>query len=142
DDLLTLDVRDVEALDADRQRFEIERLPELFERLDTPRPLALGDERLGFERQLGVLLRELLQAPLLAALRDTHLDPGAAALREERRERRGVARAARHENLRRDGRRAPVILEAELLDHLAGLLAGRVLEMKRVAVDHPPFPQR
>ena len=50
--------------------------------------------------------------------------------------------AARHEDLRRDRRRDAVVLEAELLEHLVDVLAGGVLEVERVAVDHPAFAQR
>ena len=49
DDLLALDVRDVEALDPDRQRLEVQRLAQLLERLDATQPLRLGDERLRLE---------------------------------------------------------------------------------------------
>ena len=92
DDLLALDVRDVEALDPDRQRLEVQHLAQLLERLDAARRLRLGDERLRRERELGVLLRELLQPPLLAALGRAHLDARAAQLGEELLERRRVAR--------------------------------------------------
>src|SRR6059058_4018883 len=126
DDLLTLDVRDVEALDADRQRLEVERLPQLLERLEAARALGLAHVCLRVERELRILLRELLEAALLAALGRTHLDARRAPLGEERLERTEVARSARHEDLRRDRRRAAVVLEAELLEHLAELLAGGV----------------
>ena len=141
-DLLALDVRDVEALDPDRQRLEVERLAQLFERLDASGALALGDEGLRFERKRGVLLRELLQPALLATLGYAHLDARAAPCREELGQRRCVADAVRYEDLRRDRRRAAVVLEAKLLEHLGDVLAGRVLEVERVAVDHPAVPQR
>src|SRR4051794_11662287 len=80
DDLLPLDVRDVEALDANRQRLEVERLAQFLERLDASRAPRLGDKRLGVERELRVLLRELLQPPLLAALGGPH-PPGAKTSR-------------------------------------------------------------
>src|SRR5262249_9102776 len=118
DDLLSLDVRDVEALDPDRQRLEVEDLAELLERLDTPQPLRLRHERLRRQRELGVPLRELLQPPLLAALGRAHLDPRAAQLGQEAFERAQVAQAARHEDLRRDRRRRTVVLEAEPLEDL------------------------
>ena len=126
-----------------------EHLAQLLERLDPPQPLRLRDERLGRERELGVLLRELLQPPLLAALRRAHLDPRAAQLREEALERAQVAEAARDEDLRRYRRRRAVVLDAEPLEHLERVVAGRVLEVERVAVDHParrgagrPAPRR
>ena len=101
DDLVALGVRDVEALDPQRQRLEVERLAELFERLDAAQALRLRDDRLGGERELGVLLRELLKAALLAALGRAHLDARAAELGEEAGEGREVAEPARDEDLRR-----------------------------------------
>src|SRR6476661_4863077 len=122
DDLLSLDVRDVEALDPDRQRLEVQRLAQLLECLDASRALRLGDERLRLERQLRVLLRELLQPALLAPLRHAHLDARATALRQELLQRACVARPLRDEDLRRDRRRRAVVLEAELLQHLVQIL--------------------
>ena len=61
---------------------------------------------------------------------------------EERLERRGVPHAARHQDLRRDRRGGAVVLEAEPLEHLVELGARGVLEVERVAIDHPPFAQR
>src|SRR5581483_1374109 len=121
---------------------EVECFAQLLERLDAALPLRLRDERRGVQRELGVLLRELLQPALLAALRRAHLDPRAPALREELRERRGVARAARDEDLRRDRGRRAVVLEAELLEHLAQLIPCCVLEVERVAVDHAALAER
>ena len=77
---LALDRRDVEALDADRQALQVERLPELLERLDSPEAGPLRLHRLGLEREARVLLGELLEPPLLTALGRTDLDPRPAPL--------------------------------------------------------------
>ena len=104
DGRLPLDVRDVVALDPDREAFEVERLAQLLERLDPPQALLLGLRDLRLEREPCVLGRELLQAPLLAPLRRTHLDPRSAPLGQELLERLRVPRLARDDDLRRDGR--------------------------------------
>jgi hypothetical protein len=51
------------------------------------------------------LRRKLLEPPLLPAHRRTNLDPRAAPLGEELRQRLGVARVARDDDLRRYARR-------------------------------------
>ena len=80
DDLLPLDVRDVVALDPERQALEVQRLTQLLERLDPAETLLLRRHRLRVERDLGVLRRELREPPLLAARRRPHLDPRPAQL--------------------------------------------------------------
>ena len=97
DGILAHRVRDVVALDAERQRLEVQRLAQLLERLDAPRALLLGRGLLADERLLRVLVGELLQPALLAALRVPDLDARAALLRQQLGERREVAdrRAAR-----------------------------------------------
>jgi len=97
-------VRDVVALDAERQRFEIERLAQLFECLDTPRPLLVGGRLLRDERVARVLVGELLEPALLAALRAPYLDPRPALVRQELRESGEVSRVARNDDLGRDAR--------------------------------------
>ena len=68
--------------------------------------------------------------------------------REPRSSERNAASVARsprprgHEDLRRHRRRRAVVLEAEALEHLERVVAGGVLEVERVAVDHPAAPQR
>src|SRR5204862_6145612 len=83
-----LDVRDVEALDSNRQALEVELLAELLERLDTPEPLPLRLGGVLLERELGVLGGKLLEPALLAPARRPHLDPRAALLAQELLERR------------------------------------------------------
>ncbi len=80
DGILAHGVRDVVALDAKWQRLEVQRFAQLFERLDAAQPLLLALRLVGLERVARVLVRELLQAAFLAALRDAHLDARAAAL--------------------------------------------------------------
>src|SRR5581483_2049113 len=135
-------VRDVVALDADRERLEVQRLAQLLERLHATRPLLLARRLLGHERVPRVLVRELLQATLLAALRDAHLDTAAALLGEELRERGQVAGVARDDDLRRHARRRAVVLEAEGLEDRVHVLALGVLEVERVPVDHLAAAQR
>ncbi len=106
-------VRDVVALDPDRERLEVERLAKLLERLDTACAPLLGLRLRTRERVARVLVGELLQPALLAALGDADLDARAAALGEELRDCRQVARVVRDDDLRRDARRVAVVLEAE-----------------------------
>ena len=141
DDLAPLDVRDVEALDPERQALEVERLAELLERLDPPLAALLGRARVVLERQPGVLVRELGEAPLLAALRRPHLDPRAAEIAEERRERLRVDDVGRDDDLRRDRRRRAVVLEAERLEDRRAILPLDVLEVEGEAVDEPAVAQ-
>src|SRR6266487_2499617 len=96
-----LDVRNVEALDPQRQAFEVQRLAQLLERLDPPQPLLLGLVALRVEGEPRVLRRQLLQPPLLAALGRPHLDAGAPALAQELLERGDIARVPRYDDLRR-----------------------------------------
>ncbi len=49
---------------------------------------------------------------------------------------------ARHDDLRRHARRAPVVLETERLENRRHVLAADVLEVERVAVDHLAAAQR
>ena len=133
--------RDVEALDADRKRLQVERLAQLLERLDPSEPLLLRDGSVGRERVPRVLRRELLKPPLLPSFRRADLDAGAPAFREELLQRRHVPGVARHDDLRRHGRRAAVVLQAERLDNRRRVLPADVLEMERVAVDHLPVAE-
>ena len=142
DDRLALDVRDVEALDPKRQALEVEHLAELLERRDPPRPRCLADRRVGLERELRVLGRELDEPPLLAAQRRAHLDARATPLAEELRERARCRRLPRDEHLRRRARRRAVVLEHERLEDRLRVLARDVLEVEPVAVDHLPVAQR
>ena len=83
DDLLALDVRDVEALDPQRQALEVERLTQLLQRRNSPQSLLLRDEGLGLERELRVLRRQLREPPLLSPGGRANLDARAAQLGEE-----------------------------------------------------------
>ena len=60
DRLRSLDVRDVETLDPEREALQVEALAQFLERLDPPQPLLLGLVALGLQRQRGVLRRQLL----------------------------------------------------------------------------------
>src|SRR5437588_854333 len=57
DGRLALDVRDVVALDPQRQALEVQRLAQLLERLDPPQPAPFRLQRLRLERQPRVLGR-------------------------------------------------------------------------------------
>src|SRR5581483_7245186 len=135
-------MRDVEALDPDRQRLEVQRLAQLFERLDTTRAALLRLSLLVDERVAGVLVRELLQPSLLPALGGADLDARATPLGEELGERRQVAGVARYDDLRRDARRAAVVLEEERLQDRRHVLPADVLEVERVPVDHLAAAER
>ncbi|CAB4864997.1 unannotated protein [freshwater metagenome] len=68
------EVRDVEALDPQRQHVEPQRLLELVQRLDPALATALGLQAVGLQREPGVALRELQQLALVTALGGAHLD--------------------------------------------------------------------
>ncbi len=70
--------RDVEALDPQRDRVEVERLLEAVERLDALLATALGAELLLVDRELRVALGELENPALVAALGNPDLDRPAA----------------------------------------------------------------
>src|SRR5262249_57240638 len=103
--------------------------------LDPAQALLLSNCGVGRERVCGVLGCELLQAPFLAALRGPNLDARAAPLGQEILERRRIARIARHDDLRRDGRPTAVVLARGTLEDRRRVLAADVLEVERVAVD-------
>ena len=142
DDLVPLDVRDVEALDPERQALEVERLAQLLERVDAAQLLLLRDEQLRVEGEPCVLGGQLGQPPLLAAGRRPHLDAGAAQLRQEPLQRFEPRRVRRHDDLRRDRGRVAVVLERERLEDRRHVLALDVLEMEAVAVDHLAAAER
>src|SRR5439155_21126181 len=77
-----------------------------------------------------------------AALGRPDLDPRTAALGEEFRDRRRVPRVARNDDLRRDARCGPVVLEHERLDHRGKVLPAHVLQMEGVTVDHLAVAER
>ena len=142
DDRLALDVRDVEALDADGEALEVQHLAELLERGDAPRPRGLADGSVGLEREPRVLDRELDEAPLLAAERRAHDHARAAPLGQELRERARVVDRRGDEHLRRNARRGAVVLDDERLEDRLRVLARDVLEVEAVAVDHLPVAER
>ena len=137
-----LDVRDVVALDPQRQALEVERLAELLERLDPAQPRLLRRGAFGLEGKPCVLGRQLLEPALLASLGGANLDPGAAPLGEEVGQWSGVPHVARHHDLRRHARRGAVVLENEGLEDRRRVLPLDVLEVEAVAVDQLPVPQR
>ncbi len=98
------EVRDVEALDADRRHVEAERLLQALERLHAALAAALGAQPLLVEREARVALGELEDAPLLAALGRAQLDRPAAAAGERVGQRRALAELALHDEQRRDRR--------------------------------------
>jgi len=83
DRVRVLEVRDVEALDADRQRLEVERLAQLLEPFDAARARALRAQHVVTHSQLGVAERHRDDAALVAALGHTQLDRRAPALGQE-----------------------------------------------------------
>ena len=130
-------VRDVEALDAHRQRVEPQRLLEPVERLDALLAAALGLELLLVEREPGVALGEVEDPPLAAALGGADLDRAAAALGEElgeHVERRALDQLALDDDQRRDRQRAGVVLQDELLGDAREPLLGLVVEVEGLAV--------
>ena len=135
DDRLALDVRDVVALDPDRQALQVQRLAQLLERLDAAQPRPLGLHRIRLHRQPRVPVGKLLEAALLAARGRAHLHTRAAPLGEELGERSRVPRLARDDDLGRDARRGAVVLEAERLEYRRRVLSVDVLEVEGVAVD-------
>ena len=66
DDRLSLNVRDVEALDAQRQALEVQTLAQLLERRDPAQPLLLALDGIGLERDAGVLGGQVRESLLLA----------------------------------------------------------------------------
>src|SRR3954452_8164434 len=128
-------VRDVEALDPERQRVQAELLLQRVERLDPLLATALGLELLLLEREFGVALGELEQAALVAAFGGADLDARAAPLAEHLREDPEVLLdLLLDDDLRRDRHLIAVVLEHELEGDLAGSLLDHVLEIERLAI--------
>ncbi len=142
DGRLGLDVRDVEALDPDRQALEVERLAQLLERLDAAQPALLRLEQVRLESEPCVLVGETLEAPLLAPLGSAHLDARSAPVGQEALERGRVAGVGRHDQLRRDARRRAVVLEGERLQDRGRVAPVHVLEVKGVPVDELAVAER
>ena len=127
-------VGDVEALDPHGDRLHAQRLLEAVEGLDALGAPALGAQPVLVERQAGVALGQLEDAPLVAALGVADLDRAAAALGQQLADGVRVVEPARHDHLRRDRHRAGVVLEQELLGHLGLVAPGLVLEVEALAV--------
>jgi hypothetical protein len=137
-----LQVGDVEALDADRQALQVERLAQLLERLHAAQAALLGLDGIRLESDARVLLGELGEPALLATRGRADLHPRPASLREELLEHGGVPHSLRHHDLRRNARRRAVVLEDERLQQRAELLPFDVLQMKAVPVDQFPVTER
>ncbi len=143
DDRLALDVRDVEALDPQRQALEVQALAELLERSDAAQPLGLAARGVRSSATRAFSRRELDEAALLATRRRPHFDARAAPLREELGDRLRVPRsrperapaAGCSASRRSTRRRTPPAPTAR-----PGL--DDVLEMEAVAVDHLPVAKR
>ena len=103
-DGLALDVRDVEALDPQRQALEIQHLAKLFERGDAPRSPLSALRRVRVEREARVLDGKVDEATLLAARRRTYVHAPPAPLRQELRDHGQVRDSRGDEHLRWNAR--------------------------------------
>ena len=137
-----LDVGDVEALDPDRKALEVERLAELFERLDPAQARSL---------RCAVSCSSASSAFCCASSCRRRFSPRRAGLtstfvpRSSERNSssaRARPRFGRDDDQRRDARRASVVLEAERLEQRVEILARDVLEKEAVAIGEPPAPER
>ena len=128
------EMRDVEALDADRRHVEAERLLQALERLDAALAAALGFQPLAVEREPRVALGELEDPPLLAALGRAQLDRAGAPAGERVGQRRALLDEALHDEQRRDRHVTGVVLQHELLGDLRRAALGLVGEVERLAV--------
>ena len=105
------------------RRSSAEAVAQALERLDARGRLARDAVGLGLRGEVGVVLGQLQQPPLGAALGGADRDVRAAPLAEHGAE-PGAVLERRHD-LRRDDRALPVELEQELLEHLGRLAARR-----------------
>ncbi len=134
------EVRDVEALDPDRQRIHPERLAQVVERIHPLLAAALGAQLVLLDREPRVALGQLVQAALVPALRVTQLDRRLAPLLQRLSHDVGLHERGRPDDLPRyrEGRR--VVLDRELLRDL-GLRAPRaVLEIEALPVRQHAVP--
>ena len=139
DGVRVLQIGDVEALDADRQRLEVERFAQLLERLDAARARALCPQHVVAHAQLGVAQRHGDHAALVAALRDAQLDGRPAALAQEARDQIGVGDLGVDAHERRNAHLRVVVVEQEAGQQLVLALPCSVLEVVRAALlDAPP----
>ena len=144
DDRLALDVRDVEALDPERQALEVQALAQLLERGsrgEAARPRGSRNPlraRRARSRLASSTRRRF--SPRCGARTSTR-DPRRS--REELGDRLRLLRPDGHEHLRRDARRrrrSTRRTNASSTDSSSSL--DHVLEMEAVAVDHLPVAQR
>ena len=128
------EVGDVEALDPDRQRVHPERLAEVVQGIDALLPAALSAQLVLLDREPGVALGELVQAPLVAALGVPQLDRRLAALLERLADHVCLDQRRRPDDLTGYGERGRVVLDRELLRHLRLRAPGAVLEIEALPV--------
>ena len=137
--MLAADVRDVEALDPDRQPLQPQRLLERGHRVDALLPPALAPQPVLGERQARVALRELAQPPQVAALGNPHLDRAAAPGRERLGQQRGAsAQRLAGDDQPGDRGRCRVVLGDELLEDLALVALARVRHVEALALGQDP----
>ena len=134
-------VGDVEALDPHRQRLQVEVLAQLLQRLDAAGARALRDQPVVLERHLGIAPGQLDQPPLLAPLRDPHLDRRRPPLGQVQRQQVGVLKARRQEHLARDRDLAAVVLDREPPQHVRLALAAGVVQVEAAPVGQPPVAE-
>ena len=137
--MLAADVRDVEALDADRQALHPQSVLERGHGVDPRLPTALAAQAVLGERQPRVPLRELAQAAQVAALGNTHFDRSAPLCRERLGQQgRPVAdRGPGHDQPRHRGRRG-VVLGDELLGDLRLVALPAVRHVEALALGEDP----
>ena len=94
-----------------------------------------------FQRQLGVLGGEFGDPALLAALRRSHFDAGAAPLLQKGAEQLGVGERPRHNHLGGDRDVTAVVLEGESPQGIGLVLALGVFEIEALAIGEPAVAQ-
>ena len=135
---LPLGVRNVECLDALRERRERETLGELHERFRgflTCRILLLA----GLEGEARVLVRERHERALVATLRHDEAHSAAALGGKPRSECRRVVHVAREKDFPGDRRRLAVVLSEERFEHVCGLGARGGAKVERLPCGEAAF---
>ena len=111
------------------------RLAQVVERVDALLAAPLGPQLVLLEREPRVALGQLVDPPLLAALRVRAARPGRSRRSSSASFTTSAARERRRaDDLGRDRERRRVVLDRELLGHLALAAAGAVLEIEALAV--------